>query len=160
MFALRRRVATLVPSLGRHGAMLSARLPRRKLEDMIEATTFPAASLGKRRHLALSRMPFVALLPLFLWVGTPADAAIQTCHSRTIQGQCTGSLRESESTCYRPQPLRLAHTGALQRKHRTVKTHSQRLFPNPYSAWPNPFTIKPNPYGAWPNPFTVEPTPT
>ena len=126
---------------------------------MIEATTFPAASLGKRRHLALSRMPFVALLPLFLWVGTPADAAIQTCHSRTIQGQCTGSLRESESTCYRPQPLRLAHTGALQRKHRTVKTHSQRLFPNPYSAWPNPFTIKPNPYGAWPNPFTVKPNP-
>jgi hypothetical protein len=129
MSTLRRRAAPLFGSQGRHGARLFARRLRRRLGDVIEAMTFSDRRLGKRSPCAPSRMQFVALLPLFLWVSTPADAGIQTCHGRTL------------------------------RECRIVKVHAPRVFPNPYSAWPNPFTVKPNPYGAWPNPFTVKPNP-
>jgi hypothetical protein len=121
----------------------------------------------------LSRMPLVALLPLFLWISTPAAAGIQTRDSRVIQRHPTGSHDRFGSACYRRQPLCLAHAELLLQKHHRVKVHRPGAFlnpygalpnpftakPNPYGAWPNPFAAKPNPYGAWPNPFTVKPNP-
>jgi hypothetical protein len=136
--------------------MLSAGRQRRNLSHVTDGATCQARSLGKSHAIALSRILSVTLL---LWVSTPAEAGLQSWGSPTNQEHRMRSHDKFEPESYRRQPLDLAHPRSRQRKLRTVKGQSHGSFPNPYGAWPNPFTVKPNPYGAWPNPFTVKPNP-